>query len=238
MEGESAERNIFVREPPELYALAAKWIRGAINNGINRGHCAIALSGGSTPGPVYELLAKPPLSEQVDWSKVDLYFADERCVAPGHAQSNYAMIRRTLLSQVPIPAEQVHRIEAERSDVMEAVSAYGRILPAELDVLVLGVGADGHTASIFPGSEAEREMRRRVVWVEKSPKPPPCRVTITPPVIGTARQIVVIATGAEKAQVVARTLDGPETPLEFPIQLAKRGAWFLDSAAAALLKKG
>ncbi len=229
------ERNIFVRDAPELHALAAKWIRGAMNTGINQGRCAIAFAGGTTPRPVYALLAGPPLAQQIAWSKVDVYFGDERAVPPGDPDSNYGMVKAALLDHVPIPPGQVHRMEAEGGDLDAEALAYERLLPEALDVLVLGLGPDGHTASIFPGSDALRETRRRVMAVV-GPKSPPRRLTITPPVIEAARAIVVIATGAEKARVVARTLDGPELPRELPIQYARRGAWFLDRAAAGLLR--
>jgi 6-phosphogluconolactonase len=229
------ERNVFVREPPELLGLAAKWIRGAMNTGLDRGSCAIALAGGNTPRPVYALLASPPLVDQVDWARVSVYFGDERAVPPDSPDSNYAMARDTLIDRVPVPPAQVHRMEGERADLEAAAREYERQLPEALDVLVLGVGPDGHTASIFPGSDAMRETRRRVMPIV-GPKPPPRRLTITPPVIEAARAIVVIATGADKARVIARALDGPEMPRELPIQLARRGAWFLDRAAASALR--
>ncbi|HEY2804928.1 MAG TPA: 6-phosphogluconolactonase [Gemmatimonadales bacterium] len=235
-EGGPAERNVFVREPPELFALAAKWIRGAMNTGLNQGSCSIALAGGSTPRPVYALLAAEPIVDQIDWRRVSVYFGDERAVPMDSPDSNYAMARDVLISRVPIPATQVHRMEAERADIDAAARDYDRQLPEALDVLILGVGPDGHTASIFPGSSAMSEMHQRVVPVTNSPKPPQRRLTITPPVIEAARAIVVIATGAEKARVIARALDGPDKPRELPLQFARRGAWFLDTAAAAALR--
>ncbi len=229
------ERNIFVREPPEIFGLAAKWIRGAMNTGLNQGSCSIALAGGNTPRPVYALLAAQPLVEQIDWTRVSVYWGDERAVPPDSPDSNYGMARDVLLSKVPVPAAHIHRMEAERADIEAAARDYDRQLPEALDVLVLGVGPDGHTASIFPGSPLMKETRR-VAAITDSPKPPPRRLTITPPVIAAARAIVVVATGADKAKVIARALDGPEHPLELPIQLARRGAWFLDPAAASALR--
>ncbi len=229
------ERNIFVREPPEIFGLAAKWIRGAMNTALNQGSCSIALAGGNTPRPVYSLLASQPLVDQVDWTRVSVYWGDERAVPTDSPDSNYGMARDVLLSKVPVPATHIHRMEAERADIEAAARDYDRQLPEALDVLVLGVGPDGHTASIFPGSPLLKETRR-VVAITDSPKPPPRRLTITPPVIKAARAIVVVATGADKAKVIARALDGPEHPLELPIQLARRGAWFLDAAAASALR--
>ena len=230
-----SERNVFVREPPELFTLAAKWIRGVVNTALNQGGGSIALAGGNTPRPVYELLAAPPLRDQIDWTNLDVYWGDERAVPPTDPQSNYAMAWDALLSRVPIPPSQVHRMEAEHADREAAARDYEAILPRALDVLVLGVGPDGHTASIFPGSDAMRESHRRVMPVI-GPKPPPARLTITPPVIETAHEIVVIATGADKAAVVARTLDGSNSARDLPIQFARRGAWFLDPAAASMLR--
>ena len=231
----SQERNVFVREPPEIFALAAKWIRGAMNAGLNQGSCSIALAGGNTPRPVYGLLASKPLVDQVDWTRVSVYWGDERAVPPDSPDSNYGMAREVLLSRVPVPPAQVHRMEAERADIESAARDYERRLPEALDVLVLGVGPDGHRASIVPGSPLMKEPRR-VAAVLDSPKPPPRRLTITPPVIAAARAVVVVATGADKARVIARALDGPEHPVELPVQLARRGAWFLDRAAASALR--
>ena len=224
---------IVVREPPDLFVEAAEHIAGLMNRA--RGSCSIALAGGNTPRPVYALLAKPPLGDRVDWSRVSVFWGDERGVPPDDKDSNYGMARDALLDHVPVPAAQVHRMEAERADRDAAARAYERLLPDPLDILVLGVGPDGHTASLFPGSPVLRETERRVVPVD-GPKPPPRRMTITPPVIRAAREIVVIATGADKAGVIARAVQGPEEPLVYPIQLARRAAWFVDGAAAGQLE--
>jgi 6-phosphogluconolactonase len=226
---------IVVKEGAELHRAAAEFIAGAINAALARGRCSIALSGGTTPLPVYTLLGQSPLAGQVDWSRVHVYFADERAVPPDHADSNYRAARETLLSRVPIPAAQVHRMEAERVDMDAAAHAYEHLLPRPLDVLILGAGPDGHTASIFPDSGALLATGPLVMAVE-SPKPPPRRLTITPPVIEDARQIVVLATGADKARVIAGALKGPEHSLDLPIELARRGHWFIDGAAASLLE--
>jgi 6-phosphogluconolactonase len=126
-------------------------------------------------------------------------------------------------------------MEAERPDREAAAREYERALPPRLDVLVLGMGPDGHTASLFPGSAALDERRRLVVPVVGA-RPPAERLTITPPVIEAARRVAVIATGGDKAAMVARAIDGPLAPNAVPIQLARRGVWFLDRAAAARLE--
>ena len=153
-----------------------------------------------------------------------------------HADSNFRMAMEALLSRVPIPPARIHRMEAERQDLDAAAAAYGDLLPAALDVLVLGMGADGHTASLFPGSPALAERERRVVVVD-GPKPPRRRMTITPPVIAAARHVVVLVTGKEKAAAVARAVDEATPASEIPAALARHGVWFLDRAAAARLAR-
>jgi len=201
-----------------------------------RGRCAIALAGGGTPRPVYAALAAPDVATRIDWNRVDVFFGDERAVPPDDPESNFRMATDALLSRVAIPAAHIHRMEAEHADVDAAAAAYDGQLPAALDVLVLGMGADGHTASLFPGSPALAEQRRRVVAVD-SPKPPRRRMTITPPVIAAAWHVAVLVTGKEKAAAVARALDGDTPASEIPAALARHGVWFLDRAAAARLAR-
>jgi 6-phosphogluconolactonase len=221
-----------VPDPEQLARPAAEWLEAEILASIRaRGRCALALAGGRTPEPVYRELAQ---AADVDWSRVSVFFGDERAVPPDDAESNYRMVRAALLSRVPIPAARVHRMEAERADRDLAAREYERLLPAALDILVLGVGPDGHTASLFPGSAALDERRRLVVPVVGT-KPPAERLTSTPPVIDAAQRVAVLVTGADKAAVVARALEGPLAPREVPAQLARRGAWFVDRAAAGRL---
>jgi 6-phosphogluconolactonase len=221
-----------VPDPADVARPAAEWLEAEIVAAIRaRGGCAVGLAGGRTPEPVYRELA---LAAGIDWSRVSVFFGDERAVPPDHAASNYRMVRAALLSRVGIPAARVHRMEAERPDRDAAARDYERLLPSELDLLVLGVGPDGHTASLFPGSAALDE-RRRLVLPVVGPKPPADRMTLTPPAIEAARRVAVIATGADKAAVVARALEGPPALSEVPAQLGRRGAWFLDRAAAGML---
>ena len=226
---------IVVPTPSELARPAAEWLELEISNAIaGRGACTLCLAGGRTPEPVYRELAS---ASGIDWSRVDVYFGDERAVPPDHPDSNYRMVHRVLLSRVPVPAGRVHRMEAERSDREAAAREYERSLPPQLDILVLGMGPDGHTASLFPGSAALDERQRLVVPVIGA-KPPPQRLTITPPVIEAARRIAVIATGEDKAAMVTRAIEGPLAPKDVPVQLARRGTWFLDQAAAGRLTAG
>jgi 6-phosphogluconolactonase len=223
---------IVVPTPSVLAQPAAEWLELEVTRAIaGRGACALCLAGGRTPEPVYRALAS---TSTIDWPRVDVFFGDERAVAPDHPDSNYFMVYRVLLSRVPIPPGQVHRMEAERGDREAAAREYERSLPPRLDILVLGMGPDGHTASLFPGSAALDERHRLVVPVVGA-KPPAERMTITPPVIEAARRVAVIATGEDKAAMVARAIEGPLAPKDVPVQLARRGSWFLDQAAAGRL---
>jgi len=195
------------------------------------GRASIALAGGTTPRAVHEALATLP---DIPWDAVHVYFGDERCVPPDHPDSNYRMAKESLFDHVPIPSSQVHRPQAERADRDAAARAYEAILPVAFDLVILGIGEDGHTASLFPGSPALDEHERRCIPVI-GPKPPPGRLTLTPPVLDSARQLLMLAVGASKAEAVARALEGPWDPKRTPAQLARRGAWFLDPAAAKLL---
>jgi 6-phosphogluconolactonase len=214
----------------ELARRASQWLAREVTGAISeRGSCAVCLAGGRTPEPVYRALAA---ESSIEWERVDVFFCDERAVPVDHPDSNYRMVRLALLSRVPIPPARVHRMEAERPDREAAARDYERSLPLRLDVLLLGMGPDGHTASLFPGSPVLEERRRMVVPVVGT-KPPAQRLTITPPVIEAARQVAVIATGEDKAAMVARAIEGPLEPRAVPAQLARRGWWFLDEAAAA-----
>jgi 6-phosphogluconolactonase len=198
--------------------------------------CSLALAGGSTPRPVYERLAAE-LPDRAQWSRIDVFFGDERCVPPADPASNYRMAKEALLDRVPVAAPQVHRMEGERADHDEAARAYEAILPDRLDLLVLGLGEDGHTASLFPGAPSLAETRRRVLAV-RAPKAPFDRLTITPPVILEARQTIVLVAGAAKAEALARAIDGPYNVNNTPGQLARAGLWIADTAAAAQLEAG
>jgi len=195
--------------------------------------CSLALAGGSTPRPVYERLAAE-LPDRDLWSRIDVFFGDERCVPADDPASNYRMAKEALLDRVPVEASQVHRMEGELSDRDIAARAYEAILPGRLDLLVLGLGDDGHTASLFPGAVALAETRRRVVAV-RAPKPPLDRLTITPPVILDAGLALVLVAGADKAAALARVFDGTYDPNRTPGQLARAGVWIADRAAAARL---
>jgi len=216
----------------ELPARAAAWLAEVLVEvaAIN-GRVTLGLAGGTTPRAMHEALSCSP---DVPWVNVHIFFGDERAVPPDHPDSNYRMAKESLLDRVAIPPTQVHRMQAEGPNRDAAARAYEALLPDALDVLVLGIGEDGHTASLFPGSSALREAERRVLPVV-GPKPPPERLTLTPPAILAARQRIVLAAGAGKADAIARALEGPWDPDSTPVQLAKKGVWFVDPPAAARL---
>lgn len=221
---------IVMPDAAQLVRPAAEWLAGELTAAIaERGSCALCLAGGRTPDPVYRALAARP---GISWAEVDLFFCDERGVPPDHPDSNYYMVQQALLSQVPIPPTRVHRMEAERLDRDTAADEYAALLPRQLDVILLGIGPDGHTASLFPGSPVLEEHRRLVVPVLGT-KPPAQRMTITPPVIAAARRVAVLVTGLDKAAMVARAIEGHSATKEIPAQLARRGTWFMDQAAAS-----
>jgi 6-phosphogluconolactonase len=227
-----SSQEIVAADQEDLARIAAAWMGEQVSQAVARGgHCALALSGGSTPRPAYERLATEPA---VPWEAVEIYFGDERAVPPSDPASNYRMAREALIDRVGLPESRVHRMEADNPDLEAAAARYAALLPDRLDVLVLGMGQDGHTASLFPGSPALLERRKKVVPAQ-SPVPPLHRLTITPPVIASARRLAVITAGAAKAPVVARVLRGPWRPEELPAQLAREGTWLLDRAAAATL---
>lgn len=224
---------LVVAQASDFARIAAEVIIQEIETAVEtRGRCALALAGGSTPRPVYEEMARPAQEERVPWALIDFYFSDERCVPPDSPESNYRMACNALLRGGPVDLPRVHRIEGERPDRDNAAADYAALLPPRLDLLLLGMGADGHTASLFPGSPALDVQAGRVVAVQ-CPKPPPWRITITPPVIADAVSVIVLAAGKDKAGIVARAIRGPYAPKEIPVQLALRGIWILDRAAAS-----
>ena len=208
---------------------------------------SVALSGGSTPKLLYELLGSPTFGGRVRWTNVHLFQVDERCVPPDDPQSNYRMIRQALLASAPLPEENFHRMAAERPEREQSAREYaeelGRILrpaPGEcpcLDLVFLGMGPDGHTASLFPGSQA---LEERSAWVAPNFAPglKSFRLTLTLPVLNAAAHVIFLVAGADKAETLRQVLEGPEG--QFPAQLIKptlgKVSWFLDKSAAKQLK--
>jgi len=237
------QRQIHVVADPNALALEAaqRAVAAGKKAVAAKGSFSIALSGGSTPKAMFSLMAQEPLKSQIDWAKWQVYWGDERCVAPDHADSNFKMATDAMLSKVPIPAANIHRMRAE-IDPNAAATEYGQLLQKNfgeggLDLVLLGMGPDGHTLSLFPGTTALSETKHRVVsnWVEKFKT---FRVTFTAPFANKAKQIMVMLGGADKKDRVKEVLDGPYEPTRLPIQLidpALNGGeliWLMDKAAA------
>ena len=211
-----------------------------------RGRFVIALTGGSTPKVMYALLASSEFAGRIDWARVHAYWGDERCRPPDDPASNYRMARETLLDHVPIPASQVHRMRGE-DDPNRAAAAYEQGLRAlfpdgdpRFDLILLGMGANGHTASLFPRLSAVREAVRWVV-AEYVAEVGMWRITLTPVAINAAAEILFLVAGADKATMLARVLEGPRLVDELPAQVVAPSAgtltWLVDAAAAASLTR-
>lgn len=242
-----AGRDSFYERAAQRFVQAARTATAA------RGRFAVALSGGSTPRPLFERLAEPELRESVPWETVHVFWADERCVPPDDDRSNYRLARETLLDPVGIDPRRIHRIAGEAPDPEQAAARYERelretlsVIPGSLphlDMVLLGLGDDGHTASLFPGAGAVRETDRLVVAVrasEPSMQPPVVeRITLTPPAINAAWDALFLVTGEAKAPAVAATLEGPRAPSKWPAHAVDpvEGSvtWLLDGPAASEL---
>jgi 6-phosphogluconolactonase len=211
----------------------------------SRGRFSVALSGGSAPAALYGLLAQDPFRAQIPWAQVHLFWGDERCVPPDHPDSNYRLAYETLIRHVPIPSANVYRIRGEIEPDL-AARAYERTLQdffcgprTRFDLVLLGLGDDGHTASLFPGSEALHERERLVAAVEASYEDRPVhRVTLTLPALNTARQVLFLVTGSAKAGIVQVVLEGPagHLPTQQIRPTAGQAVWMLDREAASQLK--
>ena len=202
----------------------------------DRGRFLVALSGGETPRPLYERLAA---STEFNWPAIHVFWADERCVAPTDERSNYRMIRQALLDRVKIPADRIHCIEGERRP-LDAADTYELVLrevlgwEGRLDLILLGIGADGHTASLFPRHQALVETDRWVVPVH-APADPAWRVTITLPLINAARHVLFLVAGTKKAEAV-RALEGEESlPASMVRPVDGTLTFLVDREAASLL---
>jgi 6-phosphogluconolactonase len=239
--------NIVVLESPEdvAHAAADRFVDLAAERITARGRFSVALAGGSTPKRAYELLASEDYRSRVLWSKVHIFFGDERCVPPENAESNYRMANQAMFSQLPIPPQNIHRMIGE-GDPATSARLYEDELQSffegaswpRLDLVFLGMGDDGHSASLFPGSAALKEERAWVVsnWVEKFKT---FRITLTAPAINHAAHIVFLVTGESKAQRLADVVRGPRDPERLPSQLIQPldGSleWLVDKGAAAYL---
>ena len=241
---------IVVSNSEALSRTAADMIIGKIKEVLaHQEKFSLALAGGSTPKGLYSLLAESPeYCDHIPWQRIHFFWGDERHVPPDHAESNFHMASEAMLSKLPVPAENIHRVQAELPDAAKAASDYEQELKRfvrldtqklpRLDCVLLGMGPDGHTASLFPGTKALQEKRRLVVsnWVGKFNAH---RITMTLPVLNNAAMVIFMISGKNKAEVLKDILEGEYRPELLPAQLIRpvhgRLAWLVDKAAAARL---
>lgn len=240
---------------PDLEAAsraAADRFAGSVCEAIERrGHAFVALSGGSTPRRMYQILASGEYSgATIDWPRVDVFWSDERCVPPDSPDSNYRLAHDELLSKVPAPAEQVHRMRGE-IEPKQAAAEYEQtvraIVPAgpdgapRFDLLLLGMGADGHTASIFPGSPLLEAPDERLVAAVYVPKLEAHRLTFSPRLLNGARDVLFLVAGTDKAEALAAVLEDQGDPRRHPARIVApaegRVTWVVDRAAGRLFKR-
>jgi 6-phosphogluconolactonase len=234
---------------PEAVAeeAARRWVNIAQTSINERGRFDIALSGGSTPAALYRLMASDAWRDQAPWAQTFVFWSDERRVAASHPDSNYRMARETLLDHVPVPQEQIFRMPSEglaTGDMREYENKLRRhfaLGPRDwprFDLMLLGLGQDGHTASIFPGTRAISDKSTMVI-VYDVPQHGGERITLTFPTINHSRNVIFLVTGKDKAQAVANTLQGPRKVNAYPTQgvVPVNGTltWLIDDAAASLL---
>ena len=228
-----------------LAEAAAERVTSLIQQSLaNRPRAFVCLAGGRTPRRLYERLADPrlPWRARIEWSRVHAFWGDERHVPPGHAESNFGMAHRALLAHVPIPTSQVHPMRGEIPDAAVAAREYKRLLPETFDIMLLGLGVDGHTASVFPGSpllnatdrqDLPDRSRVAAVWAGHLNA---WRITLTPTALLNARAILILVSGDDKAAAVHAALDAQMDLARWPAQLLRaaddRVEWIMDAAAA------
>lgn len=230
----------------ELFEQAAAHIVNRVQQVLDHSPaCHLALAGGETPRGLYRVLAQEPYRGQVDWQRLHLYFGDERCVGPEHLESNFHMVRESLLESVPIPEANIHRIAGELPPE-QAADEYARTLRTRLpqvsglpqfDLILLGMGRDGHTASLFPHTPILDEKVHIVapVFVERMNS---WRISLTLPVLNNAAEIMMLVTGEKKADVLRHVLQNIPHAEPLPVQQLTNGSrihWFIDLAAAKQL---
>jgi 6-phosphogluconolactonase len=241
--------NVRVYADAEELALKAarSFARLADQYVIGGGRFTVALSGGSTPKAMLSLLARDPFRDTVPWESIYFFWGDERTVPPDHADSNYRMAADALLAHVPVPSDHIFRIPADDPDPERAAADYEAAIRRafgvsegwpRFDLVMLGMGPDGHTASLFPGTTALHVLDRIVVS-NFVPKFDTYRITLTAPAINAARNVMFVAGGADKAATLKDVLEGPYQPDTYPSQMIRPGdgalLWMVDEAAAAQL---
>lgn len=249
-EASGAPSNRAVRVLPDAQAAARAaaelFVERAADAQTRRGVFHVALSGGSTPRLFHAMLAASPLREQVDWTRIQFFWGDERCVAPDHPDSNYRMARETLLDAVPVSPDHIHRMRGE-DDPAAAARAYEDVLRAvfaappgetpRFDLIYTGMGPDGHTLSLFPHTAA-LSVTDRLVVANHVPQLNTNRITFTTTLANHAALVAFVIAGADKAPALAQVLEGPRDPEHYPSQLiapAGKLLFLLDQPAAAQL---
>jgi len=238
------ERRLF-RDRRELSRQAARLICTILGEAVqSRGSAGFVLAGGTTPKILYPLLASQEYRDTIPWGKVDFFWGDERHVPPDHEMSNYRMARETLLDRLPVDPSTIHAIPTQNPDPSACAQLYENMLrssftgPApSFDVLLLGMGTDGHIASLFPGTADDDQGKW--VAVTTSPAPPHTRLSLTLPVINASRNIIVLVSGRGKSEIVGRVFNGPKMSPEVPASMISPEGnlfWFLDRDAASALK--
>ncbi len=235
------------KDLPALSIAAAQlFIDSAAQAIAARGRFLTALSGGGTPKPLYELLASPPYRDQIEWSKVHAFWGDERCVPKDDPGNNYFQAKQALFDHVPLPLENIHRVASEL-EPEDAANDYAGVLNTfaetpfawpRFDFVLLGMGDDGHTASLFPGSPVDETAPVIAVTANYQDRPAR-RVSLTPPVLNTARRIVFLLIGQSKSETLANIINGVYHPQRLPAQRIRptNGEifWLVDEAAASKL---
>jgi 6-phosphogluconolactonase len=223
-------------------ALADTFLATARDAIAERGSFAVSLAGGTTPKAAYALLAQGPRANAIDWNAVNIYFGDERCVPPDHEQSNYKMANGAFIRALAIPDAHVHRMHGE-DDPANAARAYRDDVIASLgaqprfDLVMLGMGPDGHTASLFPGSDplTDNDALVRAVYSQSQSQ---WRITLTPALLNAARAVVFAVEGSGKTATLAKVREGPYDPITYPSQIIAPTdgtlTWLADKAAAGV----
>ena len=226
---------------------AARYVvRVASESITTHGRFTLVLAGGSTPKKLYGLLASEPYRDQIDWALTEIFWSDERCVPPDSEDSNYHLAQEVLLSKVPISATQIHRMPADADNrdqasltyIQEIQRVFGTNGIPSFDLIQLGMGPEGHTASLFPHQASLHEQTRLIMPVTV-PKPPPPRLTFTPPLLNAAAHVLFLVTGQDKADALQAVLEGEYNPDEYPAQSIHptqgEVTWMLDPGAASKL---
>lgn len=226
-------------------AVATRWAALAAEAVADHGGFHVALAGGNTPRQLYALLASQEIAATLPWQQTHIYFGDERCVPPDHEDSNFNMARQALLDHVPIPAQQIHRIHGENDDPATAARDYDRLLQSALphdphgyhfDLVLLGLGNDGHIASLFPDTSILQQSKQlaAAVYVDKLSS---WRISVTYPLLEQAHHVLLIVAGTGKAEIVSQILSDESGKLSYPVQrIAADSEWHLDQAAAVLIE--